>query len=321
MKSFCSVVALVVFALSGIVHAQSYPVKPIKLIVPIPPGGGSPDMVARLFSLKVAPELGQPVVVENRTGTNGNIAAQVVAQSAPDGYTILVAPDTLMTVNPYLYAKTSFDTQKDFVPIATISANRFILSVTPSLPIKTFPDFIEYAKKANPPLAYGSGGNGSQHHLTMEMLKVRAGIELLHVPYKGGTPAAVATASGETAAAFSGTSVIPLLNSGKLRPIAVAGKTRSAFFPDLPAIAEFYPGFDATSWQGLFVPTGTPDPIIVRLRNETNKFLALADTKEKYKSAGGLEPFLTSPAEFSELLRSEHARYSKLVKDLGIVAQ
>ena len=127
--------------------------------------------------------------------------------------------------------------------------------------------------------------------------------------------------SSDLAAAFSGTSVIPLLNTGKLRPIAVAGKTRSAFFPDLPAIAEFYPGFDATSWQGLFVPTGTADAIIVRLRNETNKFLALADTREKYAAAGGLEPYMTTPAEFTELLRSEHARYSKLVKDLGIVAQ
>ncbi|MDO8595434.1 MAG: tripartite tricarboxylate transporter substrate-binding protein, partial [Sulfuricaulis sp.] len=284
MQPIRCVFVLFMLAASGIATAQPYPVKTIKLIVPIPPGGGSPDMVARLFSLKVAPELGQPIVVENRTGSNGNIAAQVVAQSAPDGYTVLVAPDTLMTANPYLYAKTSFDTQKDFAPIATISANRFILSVTPSLPIKTFPDFIEYAKKANPPLAYGSGGNGSQHHLTMEMLKARAGINLLHVPYKGGTPAAIATAGGETAAAFSGTSVIPLLNTGRLRPIAVAGKTRSAFFPDLPAIAEFYPGFDATSWQGLFVPTGTAEAIIVRLRDETNKFLALADTREKYKS-------------------------------------
>ena len=315
------VMLLLGFAVAGTAAAQSYPVRPIRLIVPIPPGGGSPDMVARLFSLKVAPELGQPVVVENRTGSNGNIAAQVVAQSAPDGYTVLVAPDTLMTVNPYLYAQASFDTQKDFAPIATISGNRFILSVTPTLPIRTFPDFIEYARKANPPLAYGSGGNGSQHHLTMEMLKARTGINLLHVPYKGGTPAAVATASGETSATFSGTSVIPLLNSGKLRPIAVAGKTRSAFFPDLPAIAEFYPGFDATSWQGLFVPAGTPDAIILRLRNETNKFLALADTREKYKLAGGLEPYVTTAAEFAELLRSEHARYSKLVKDLGIVAQ
>ena len=326
MQDIRGMVALIAISVAGAsfsptLYAQAYPTKPIKLIVPIPPGGGSPDMVARLFSLKVAPELGQPIVVENRTGSNGNIAAQVVAQSPADGYTVLVAPDTLMTVNPYLYAKSSFDTQKDFAPIATISSNRFILSVTPSLPIKSFPDFIEVAKRANPPLAYASGGNGSQHHLTMEMLKVRTGIDLLHVPYKGGTPAAVATAAGETAAAFSGTSVIPLLTSGKLRPIAVAGKVRSAFFPDLPAIAEFYPGFDATSWQGLFVPTGTPDPVIVRLRNETNKFLALADTKDKYKSAGGLEPFVTTPTEFSELLRSEHARYSKLVRDLGIVAQ
>jgi tripartite-type tricarboxylate transporter receptor subunit TctC len=301
--------------------AQPYPAKPIKLIVTIPPGSGSPDLVARLFSAKAAPNLGQPLVVENRPGTNGNIGGQIVAQAAADGYTLLFAPDTLITVNPHMYANMPFDPLKDLVPVATLDYNRFVLSVNPALPVKTFPDFIEYARKAKPPLAYASGGNGSQHHLTMEMLRIRTGIELLHVPYKGGTPAALATAAGETAAVFSGTSVGPLLTSGKLRPIAIAGKDRSAFYPDLPAIAEFYPGFDATSWLGLFAPAGTPQPILARLRAEVNKMLAQPDVKAKLKDAGGLEPYITTPQEFVELIRSDYAKYAKLVKGLGIVVQ
>ena len=312
---------LVIAVFSGAVLSQPYPTRAIKLIVSIPPGSGSPDLVARLFSAKAAPDLGQPLVVENRPGSNGNIAGQIVAQAAPDGYTLLFAPDTLITVNPQMYARMPFDPLKDLAPVATLDFNRFVLSVNPSLPVKNFPEFIEYARKANPPLAYASGGNGSQHHLTMEMLKIRAGINLLHVPYKGGTPAAVATAAGETAAVFSGTSVGPLLTSGRLRPIAIAGKNRSAFFPDLPSIAEFYPGFDATSWLALFAPAGTPQPIVARLRAEVNKMLAQPDVKEKFKDAGGLEPFITTPQEFAELIRSDYAKYAKLVKSLGIVVQ
>jgi tripartite-type tricarboxylate transporter receptor subunit TctC len=301
--------------------AQTYPAKPIRAIVPIPPGGGSPDMVPRLMNVVLAQDLGQPIVVENRPGSNGNIAGQLVAQSAPDGYTLLFGPDTLITVNPHLYAHMPFDPLKDLAPVATVSGNRFILSINPNLPAKNLPEFVEYAKKAKPPLAYASGGNGSQHHLTMEMFKIRTGIELLHVPYKGGTPAATATAAGETAAVFSGTSVGPLLTSGRLRPIGIAGKTRSTYFPDIPAIAEYYPGFDATSWMGIFVPTGTPDPIIGRLRAEVAKFLANPEVRQKYRDAGGLDPYATTPAEFAELIRADDAKYAKLIKSLGVAVQ
>ncbi len=321
MTTIRLVFALVIATFCSAALPQAYPTRPIKLVVTVPPGNGSPDLVARLFAVKAAPALGQPLVVENRPGSNGNIGGQIVAQSPPDGYTLLFAPDTLITVNPQMYAHMPFDTLKDLTPVASLDYNRFILSVNPSLPVKSFPEFIDYAKKAKPPLAYASGGDGSQHHLTMEMLKIRAGIDLLHVPYKGGTPAAVATAAGETAAVFSGTSVPPLLTSGRLRPIAIAGKSRSGLFPDLPAIAEFYPGFDATSWLGLFAPAGTPNAIIARLRTEVNKMLAQPDVKEKFKDAGGLEPWVTSPEEFAELIRADYAKYAKLVKGLGIVVQ
>ncbi len=321
MSTIRIVFALMIGLICGAALSQPYPSRPIKLIVPIPPGGGSPDVVARLVSAKLAPDLGQPMVVENRPGSNGNIAGQIVAQAPPDGDTLLFAPDTLITVNPQMYASMPFDPLKDLAPVATLDFNRFILSVNPSVPVKNFPEFSDYAKKAKPPLAYASGGSGSQHHLTMEMLKARAGIDLLHVPYKGGTPAAVATAAGETAAVFSGTSVVPLLTAGRLRPIAIAGKARSASFPDLPSIAEFYPGFDATSWLAIFAPAGTPEPIVARLRAEVNKMLAQPDVRERFKDAGGLEPFITTPAEFAELIRSDYAKYAKLVKGLGIVVQ
>src|SRR6187455_3678955 len=213
--------------------AAQYPSRPITIIVPIPPGG-APDIAARVIADKLSQNIGQPVVVENKAGANGNIANEFVARSQPDGHTLGLLADSQITVNPHLY-KMPIDTLRDLAPVATVAANQFVLTVNPSLPVRTFPEFIEYAKKANPPLAYASGGNGSQHHLTMEMLKQRAGIELMHVPYKGGAPATTATLAGETQVMFSGTSVSPQVKAGKLRAIASSGAKRSEAFPDVPA--------------------------------------------------------------------------------------
>ena len=226
-------------------------------MVTIPPGG-APDIAARLVGQKLSETIGQPVVVENRPGANGNTAAGEVARAPPDGYTLLLAADSLITINPHLYARMPIDTLKDLTPVATLVANQFVLSVNPSLPVKTFQEFIEYAKKANPPLNYASGGNGSQHQLTMEMLKARAGINLVHVPYRGGAPATTATMAGEVAAMFAGTSTAPQIKAGRLRALAVSGAKRSSAFPELPTIAEFYPGFENSIWLGLFGPAGMP---------------------------------------------------------------
>src|ERR1043166_6827808 len=228
-----------------------FPSRPVTIIVPIPPGG-APDIAARVLADKlgqtlrppaVGENLGQPVVVENRVGANGNIANEMVAKSAPDGYTLGLLADSQIAINPHLYKKMPIDTLKDLVPGTPVAVRQFVLTVNPSLPVKTFPEFIEYAKKADPPLAYASGGNGSQHHLTMEMLKQRTGIKLLHVPYKGGAPAAAATVAGETAAVWSGSSNAAQIKAGRLRPLAVSGAHRSPLYPDLPTISEFYPGF------------------------------------------------------------------------------
>jgi tripartite-type tricarboxylate transporter receptor subunit TctC len=310
--------ALAAALLSTTALAQSgqYPTRPIKLLVPIPPGG-APDIVARILGQALSEALGQPVVVENRVGSNGNIASEQTAKAAPDGYTLLLCADSQIVINPHLYAKMPIDTLKDLTPVATIAANQFALAVNPSLPVKTFQEFIAYAKKANPPLTYASGGNGSQHHLSMEILKARAGIDLVHVPYKGGTPAATATVAGETMAVFSGTSNAAQIKAGRLRAIAMTGAHRSAVFPELPTIGETYPGYEVQIWLALFGPPGMPEAVLARLRAEVGKLLAKPEVVQRLNGAGGLEPYITTPAEFSALIRRDYDKYGKVVKDVG----
>ena len=299
------------------VLAQNYPSRAITIIVPIPPGG-APDVAARVIAQKLSDQTGQPVVVENRVGANGNIANELVARAAPDGYTLGLLADSQITINPHLYKKMPIDTLKDLAPVTPVAVNQFVLTVNPSLPVRTFPEFIEYAKKANPPLAYASGGNGSQHHLTMEMLKLRTGINLLHVPYKGGAPAAAATVAGETAAVWSGSSNAAQIKAGRLRPIAVSGAHRSAQYPDLPTIGEFYPGFENSIWLGLFGPAGMPEETLAKLRAEMKRVLESSDVKQKMNAAGGLDPYLASPEEFAALIQRDYEKYAKVVKDIGL---
>jgi tripartite-type tricarboxylate transporter receptor subunit TctC len=294
-----------------------YPSRPIKIVVTIPPGG-APDITARVVGQKMSESMGQVVVVENRPGANGNTAAAEVARVAPDGYTLLLAADSLITINPHLYAKMPIDTLKDLTSVASLVANQFVLSVNPSLPVKSFQEFIDYAKKVNPPLNYASGGNGSQHQLTMEMLKARAGIDLVHVPYRGGAPATTATMAGEVAAMFAGTSTAPQIKAGRLRALATSGARRSSAFPELPTIGEFYPGFENSIWLGLFGPAGMAPEVLQKLRAEARKALESPESKEKLHAAGGLEPLVTSPEEFSALIRRDHERFGKLIKEVGI---
>jgi tripartite-type tricarboxylate transporter receptor subunit TctC len=308
--------ALLAFLFWATLAWAQFPSRPVTIIVPIPPGG-APDIAARVLADKLGQTLGQPVVVENRAGANGNIANELVAKAQPDGYTLGLLADSQIAINPHLY-KMSIDTLRDLAPVSPVAVNQFVLTVHPSLPVKTFPEFIEYARKANPPLAYASGGNGSQHHLTMEMLKQRAGINLLHVPYKGGAPAAAATVAGDTAAMWSGSSNAPQIKAGRLRPLAVSGAKRSPQYPDLPTISEFYPGFENSIWLGLFGPAGIPEPALHRLRTEVNRALESPDVKAKLNAAGGLDPYIANPDEFAALIRRDYAKYAKVVKEIGI---
>jgi tripartite-type tricarboxylate transporter receptor subunit TctC len=213
------------------------------------------------------------------------------------------------------------DTLKDLTPIASAASNQFVLAINPDIPAKTFPEFIEYARKHQPPLAYASGGNGSQHHLTMEMLKARAGIELLHVPYRGGAPATQATVSGETAAMWAGSSNAAQIKAGRLRALASSGAKRSAAYPDVPTIGEFYPGFENSIWLGVFGPAGLPAEVLERLRSEIRRALEAPETKERFNRAGGLEPLVTTPEEFTAMIRRDYEKYGALVKKLGIKVQ
>jgi len=308
-------VALLAILLCQGATAQ-YPSRPIRLLVGFPPGGG-PDIVARILAPKLSEALGQPVVVENRVGSTGTIAGEAVAKSPPDGHTLLVGHDGLFVINPHLYKEMPIDPLKDLVPVTSLVSNGFFMAVNPSVPAQTFPQFIEYARRANPPLQYASGGNGSQHHLTMERLKARAGIDMVHVPYKGGAPATTATVAGEVPVMMSGTSTAPQIKAGRLRALAFTGPQRSRVLPEVPTIAEFYPDFVMVQWYGLFAPAGTPEAALARLRAEVNKALVLPDIRDKLTNAGGVEPWITTPEEFAVEIRNEYAKYAKLVKDVG----
>ena len=297
--------------------AQS-PNRAIRILVPIAAGGG-PDLTARIIGPRLSALLGNPVVVDNRSGANGNIAGQTAAQSVPDGHTLLLATDSLIVINRLLYRKMPFDPLKDLAPVTSVTANEFVLSVNRSVPASTLPEFIEYARRATRPLAYASAGNGSQHQLLMEMLKVRAGIDLLHVPFKGGAPAVAATVAGDTQVTFSGgASSAPHVKSGMLRALAGSGAQRSAAYPNVPTVGEFYPGYEGIIWSGLFVPAGTPESLVARLRAEMSKVLADSEVKDDLHKSGGLRPYITSPGQFAEIVRRDSEKYAEVVARIGL---
>ena len=299
---------------------QPYPTRPLKLLLSFPPGGAS-DFIARLIAQPLTARLGQPVVVENRPGSNGNLAGELAAHAAPDGTTLLLAPSSLLTVNPHLYAKMAIDPLKDLLPIASVVSNELFLAANPALPgVTDFASFIALARSSAPPLFYASIGNGSEHHLAMEFLKQRAGIDLVHVPYRGGGPAAIGVMAGDVAAMFGGGSVAPLAQAGKLLPLAVSGRQRSPLLPDVPPIAEFYPGYEVTIWQGLFAPIGTATAIIARLRGEVDAILRERSVAERLTAAGAGEPFITTPEQLGERIRLDYERYGKLIRDAGVRA-
>ncbi len=294
-----------------------YPSKPIRVLVP-DAAGSAPDTITRLVGVNLGPLLGQTIVVETRTGSNGNIAMEAAARSAPDGYTLVFLADSMIVINPHTYVKMGIDTLKDLAPVSAVATQpNFLLSVHPSVPVKNFQEFIEYAKKANPPLTYASAGNGSQHQMAMEMLKLRAGINLLHVPYKGGAPAIAATMAGEVPAMFIGSSSGHQIRAGLLRGIAATGSSRSPQFPELPTIGEFYPGYQLSTWLGVFAPAGLPDAVTAKLRADINRVLALPEVKERFAAIGGLEPYVTTPQEFAALIRADYEKFGRLTKQIG----
>lgn len=316
LPHFARLAAALLAALVGAAALAQYPARPIRLFVPNPPGGAT-DTLARVVAPKLSQALGQPVVVENRPGANGNLAAEATAKAAPDGYTLLLGADAQIVISPHLYARLPIDTLKDLAPVASLITTQMVLAANPALPAKTLQEFIDYARRANPPLAYASIGNGSQHHLVMEMLKARAQIDLVHVPFKGGGPATVAVIAGDVPVMFGGNSVTGHIKAGRLRGLAVAGAKRTETFPDLPTLGEFFPGLEVTAWLGLFAPAGVPAPILSKLHGEANRLLADSDTREKIGRLGGLQPFASTAEEFSALIRAQYVKYGEVVKAVG----
>lgn len=313
------IAALILLALVVAVPAaaQSYPNRPIRLVLGNPPGG-STDILARLIAQGLSARLGQPIVIDNRPGAATNLAGDLVAKAAPDGYTLLQGADNLFITNPHLYSKMPFDPLKDFITIGSLVSNQMVLAVNPSLPAGNLKEFIELARRTKPPMFYGSIGLGSQHHLAMEMFKQQAGIDLTHVPYRGGGPAAIALLAGEVPIMFGGGSIVPTIQSGKARGLAVTGTQRHPLMPELPAIAETYPGYEVLNWHGLFAPLGTPAPIIDRLRTEIAIVLSQAELKERLANAGAGEPYIVTPEQFAARIRSDHEKYGQLIRTIGL---
>ncbi|TPQ27441.1 tripartite tricarboxylate transporter substrate binding protein [Cupriavidus pinatubonensis] len=303
--------------LSPGLHAQAYPQKPIRWIVPWPAGGGA-DIVARLISTRLGEVLGQPVIVDNRAGAAGNIGAQVAAQNGPDGYTILFAYSGTHAVNPHLYKKLPFK-ETDFVPVILLTSVPQVLVVNATVSARTVTELINVAKARPGTISYASSGNGSINHLAGEMFARMAGIQLLHVPYKGGGPASTALLAGEVNMIFGepGT-VIPLIKQGRVHALAVSSRKRSTTLPDVPTVAEAgVPGYDVASWNGVLAPAGTPTQIISRLNQAFNRVLSMPDIRQALLERG-YEPVGGTPDQFGKHMQQELAKWGPVVKRIGL---
>jgi tripartite-type tricarboxylate transporter receptor subunit TctC len=307
-------------ALSTIAHAQApYPTKPVRLIVPQSPGA-STDLTARLIAQKLSAAFGQPVVVDNRPGAGSIIGTDLVAKAAPDGYTLLVVASSI-TLNPSLHKNLPFDVLRDLAPITQLSAFPNLLTVHPALPVKTVKDLIALAKAKPGSLNYGSSGSATGTHLSAELFKYMTGIDMVHVPYKGGGPAVQALLGGQVQLNFATiVSVLPHVRSGKLRAIAVTTAKRSPSMPEIPTIAESgVPGYDHGPWNGFLAPARTPRAVIARLNEETARILHLPETKAVFTNEGA-EPVGNKPEEFGAIIKGETAKWAKVIQSAGIKA-
>ncbi|WP_455555119.1 Bug family tripartite tricarboxylate transporter substrate binding protein [Comamonas sp.] len=290
----------------------NWPAKPITFVVPQNPGGAN-DVIARAVAQGLENSLGQPVIVENRPGANGNVGTGQVARSAPDGHTFLVTAQSAHTINPALYSKTGFDAIKDFTPVMQLAVAPYLLVVNPQFPAKTLDELVAYAK-ANPnKVEYASAGNGTLNHLLGEMLKKQRGVEMLHVPYKGAAAAATDVVAGQLPVTFgSFPGVMPFVTSGKLRVLGVAADKPTPLAPEIPVLQELA----VTSWYGLFAPAGTPQPIVDKMHTAIAKVLATPEMQERLKTLGA-EPVDSNPRSFAASLPAELAHWKKVVDDSG----
>ncbi len=297
--------------------ADSYPSKPIRLLVGFPPGG-STDILSRQVGLRLAEALGQQVVIDNRAGAAGNLASELVAKGNPDGYTLLMATVSSHGINPGLYKKVPYDPVKDYAPVTLIASYPLILAVNPGVPVKNVKDLIALAKAQPGAVRFGSSGNGSPGHLSGEIFKGMAGVDLVHVPYKGGAPSTLAVLSGEVQITFATLpGAMPHIKSGKLKGLAVTTAKRSPAVPAVPTIAESgLPGFDVSSWAGLMAPAGTPKGVVQKLNAATLKALANPEMRERLAGEGA-EPVGNTPEQFAAFVKVELAKWARAIKQAG----
>lgn len=301
--------------------AQAYPTKPMRLVVGFSPGG-STDVTARILAERMSVSMGQQLVVDNRAGAGGNIGADLVAKSNPDGYTILMATTGVMAFNHYLYAKLPYSAERDLAPVTQIGALPLILVVPASLPAKSVGDLIGLAKSQPGKYSFGSSGVGGTTHVTAELFKALAKIDIVHVPYKGSGQMMGDLLGGQVQIAFDQiASSIAHVKSGRLRALGITTAKRSALLPDMPTIAEAgVPGYEAISWNGFAVPTGTPNAVIRRLQQETLKAVSMPEVREKF-FALGIEGIAGTPEQFAALIKSERAKWVPLLKKIGVKPQ
>lgn len=297
-------------------YAQPYPAKPIRMVLPYPPGGGT-DIVARPLAQLMSASLGQQVVIENRAGAGGNIGMDAVAKAAPDGYTLVFAITAQLAVNPSLYPKLPYDLVRDFAPVSLVGMAPYLLVTHPALPVRSAKELVAIARAKPDELRYGSAGNGSGSHLAGEMLNSLAGVKSLHIPYKGGAPAMTDLVAGQLQISYlTYTSTSGFIRAGRLRALAVTTAKRSPALPELPAIAETVPGYDSSVWYGALAPAGTPADIVARLNREFAAALRNNELRQRLIPEA-FEPIGSTPEYLGDYMKKEIARWAKLVKATG----
>ena len=320
MKCVTRMLAVSVFMLfaAGHAYAQAWPTKPIRMILPFPPGGTT-DILGRVAAQKLSEALGQQVVPDNRPGAAGNIGTEFVAKAPPDGYTLVTAPGSTLTIHPSLYSKLGFDPLRDFAPVTILAAVPNALVVHPSLPVRNVKDLIALAKAKPGQLNYASTGAGQSTHLSMELFKTMARVNIVHVPYKGSAPAVTDLLGGHVLLMFDNMpSALPHVKAGKLRAVAVSTLKRSPVAPDIPTVAESgLPGFEVSVWFGVLAPAKTPQPVVERLNQILVKALHTAEVRERL-STQGAEPIANTPDQFTQQMKHDIAKWAKVVKDADI---
>ena len=318
-----SATKLIVFAAAALLSAatataQTYPAKPVRIIVGLAPGGTT-DVFTRILAQRLTEAWGQQVIVENRPGASGMIGGEAVAKAAPDGYTLLVSPQTSLAVAPALYGKAPYDTAKDFSPVTLLGSTPLLMIVHPSFPAKTFQEFVALTKKPGEQLTFGSGGIGSSPHMAGELLKMRLGVRMTHVPYKGESPAIADTMGGQIPIMFGNLPVaVPHVKTGRLRALANTTAKRSPLAPNVPTITESGLGdFAIATWYGMLAPAAVSPELVARLQRDSSRVLSHPETRERLTNMG-VDVIANSPEEFGAYLRSEIARYTKIVKSAGL---